>query len=93
MMVDVNKLSSFSVSENKEICFSINGKSVIYEIPFALLVNKKEKKLYIGKTMDKEIEITDKDIEMILGGDDSIIVSACTDFVWSLISKNKYCKE
>lgn len=93
MMVDLGKLSAFSVSDKKEIRFNINERLVTYEIPFTLVVNKDGKQLYIGKTMDKTIDLTDKDIEVILGGDDSAIVSACTDFVWSLISKNRYCKE
>ena len=104
MMVDLNKLSAFSVSDKKEIRFNINDnlgneKLVIYEIPFCLSVNKKEKRLYVGTNcafIDNEdgmIDLTDKDIETILSGDDSAIVSACTDFAWSLILKNKYCKE
>ena len=98
MMVDLKNLTSFSISDKKEIRFNINDnlgnkKLVTYEIPFCLAVSKEKNDLYVGNTWDKTIKLTDKDIEAILSGDDSAIVSACTDFAWSLIESNRYCKK
>lgn len=93
MMVDLNKLTSFSISDKKEIRFDVIDKTVTYEIPFCLAVSKEKHNLYVGNTWDKTVELTDKDIEAILSGDDSAIISACKDFAWSLICTNRYCKK
>lgn len=99
MLVDLNKLTGFVIQNEKEICFDINGKNVVFKIPFCLSVNPKEKRLYIGSNcafVDNEdgvIDLTDKDIETILSGDDSIIISSCKNFAFTLITKNKYCNK
>ena len=99
MLVDLKKLTGFVIQEEKEICFDVNGKKVVFKIPFWLSVNKKEKRLYVGSNcsfVDNEndsIDLTDKDIETILSGDESIITSACRNFAFSLITKNKFYKK
>lgn len=99
MVVDLKKLTGFVIQEEKEICFDIDGKTVVFKIPFCLSVNPKEKRLYVGTdcpfvdNKDGIINLTDTDIETILNGDESIIISSCRNFAFSLITKNKYCKK
>lgn len=99
MVVDLNKLTGFVIQEEREICFDVDGKKVVFKIPFYLSVSQNEKRLYVGSSCpfvdyeDSIINLTDKDIETILNGDDSIIVSSCRNFAFSLITKNKYCKK
>lgn len=97
MLVDLNKLTYFGIQDEKEICFDVNGKLVVFKIPFCLSVNPNEKRLYVGSNCpfvdnkDGAIDLTDTDIETILSGNESIIVSACRNFAFSLITKNKFC--
>lgn len=97
MLVDLNKLTYFGIQDEKEICFDVNGKLVVFKIPFCLSVNQREKQLYVGSNCpfvdnkDDIIDLTDTDIGTILSGDESIINTACRNFAFSLMTKNKFC--
>lgn len=99
MVVDLKRLTGFTIQEEKEICFDVDGKKVVFKIPFYLSVNPNEKRLYVGNDCpfvgyeDGTINLTDTDVETILSGDESIITTACRNFAFSLITKNKYCKK
>lgn len=93
MLVDWKKLTNFTVSESKDVLIDINGKKVIYSIPYVLGVNKENQRIYVGKCFDHKLDLTDEDIDAILSGDKSLINKACTEFVFNLILRNRYCKK
>ena len=93
MLIDSEKLTAFTICEEKEIVFDINGKKIVFAVPFLLKVSKDEKKLLIGRSHDKEIKLTDDDVQTIFNDNDEKIVSACEDFIWSMFLRNMYCKK
>ena len=92
-MVDLKKLTTFSISEKRIVKFAIDGKEVVFEIPFAIGVNPEHKRLYVGNDFDFATDLNLEQIENIISGNDYIIESACREFAWKQITENKYCKK
>jgi len=92
-MVDLKKLTAFSISEKRKIKFTIDGKEIIFEIPFVLGVNPEHKRLYVGNDFDFAVDLSIEQIEDIINGNESILDVACKEFAWKEIFKNKYYNE
>lgn len=92
MQVDLEKLTSFGLSGDKDICFTIDDKKVSYRVPYCVSVNKRESKLYLGNdSFNDFIELSKKDIEAIFSGDETVIELACKNYIAAKF-KNKYYK-
>ena len=94
MQVDLEKLTSFGLSGDKDICFTIDNKKVSYRVPYCVYVNKNENKnenkLYMGRdSLNDCIDLSKKDIEAIFSGDETVIELACKNYIASKF-KNKY---
>lgn len=93
MLIDSNKITDFRISKKKDIKLDINGKEVVFEIPYIVSVNPEFKRIYTGEMFENSVDLVDEDVEAILSGDESIIESVCKDFVWELITSNRLCKK
>ena len=90
MQVDLEKLTSFGLSGDKDICFTIDDKRVSYRVPYCVYVNKNENKLYMGKeSLNDCIDLSKKDIEAIFSGDETVIELACKNYIAAKF-KNKF---
>lgn len=92
-MVDLKKLTTFTISEKRKITFTIDGKEIVFEIPFVLGVNPERKRLYVGNDFDFAVDLSIEQIEDIINGNESILYAACKEFAWNQILKNKFHKE
>jgi hypothetical protein len=93
MLIDSEKITDFRIDKKKDITFDINGKEVVFEIPYIVCVNPQFKKIYVGGIFETGVDLSDEDIEAILNGDESVIESSCARFAWEQITENKFCKK
>lgn len=92
MLIDSEKITDFRIKKIKDIKFDINGKEVVFDIPYIVSVNPEFQRLYVGG-METKVDLADEDIEAILHGDESIVESTCAKFAWEQITQNKFCKK
>lgn len=93
MLIDLDKITDFRISKKKDVEFDINGKTVIFEIPYIVSVNPEKQCLYIGELFETKVDLVDEDIKAILSGDESLIESTCADFVFRQITQSRFCKK
>ena len=95
MEIELEKLDAFSVCGHKNVEVNINDKKLCYRIPYAVNARKAngniKRMLSIGDGFDKEIELTEDEVNAVLQGDESVVEDACFNFVYDMFLKNRFC--